>query len=635
MGDTFNEDIEDGDEVYNINKVDINENEDVITESLDVAFLFDNHSSSSSLSEQDASNTTSTSTTTTTTSSYRTTTKTPSYTPKSTNKKTTIPRTPKPIPDFKKIPGTEFLVDGFQFKNLNNKHYFLSHFHSDHYQGITKTWDFGNIYCSEITARLVKLKLGVNSLYIKSLPMNTLVTVEGVEVMFLDANHCPGSVLILFRNVDNGKNILHTGDFRYHPKMKMYEGLLGVRIDTLYLDTTFCDPKYTFPPQKDVIQSIVDIVISEISTGPTLFLIGTYVIGKERIYLEISKRCHVKIYVVPDKHAILSCLDMDMNVFTTTPNETNVHVVPMGFINFKSMRGIGAQNSQYKKVVGFLPTGWSQSPKTPITKKYWDNMTIYNVAYSEHSSYDELKDCVKWLRPSLIVPTVDAGSQESVDKQLAHFKGLTNDSTNFKTIIPYLFGLAKKTLSFGGDSSSSSSSTTTSSQHDTQYKGEENQEIKKEQKDFTVSNNSLSIVSLDQKPHKPVEDKVLFEETELIDFSYVDPKILSQQRWIEKCINAENNKKAAENKSKRRASVSTPSNVNTKQTPSFNSTTKKKALENKDQQIVPFTPLSKKIKSSYPQTPTSDKENRENNESPFALRQTNILSFFEVKKKVI
>ena len=86
---------------------------------------------------------------------------------------------------------------------------------------------------------------------------------EGVSVTLLDANHCPGAVLFLF-NV-RGIYHLHTGDMRYASSFKNYPELQGIKINNLYLDTTYCDNDYSFPPQSEAIQLAIDIMRKEVN----------------------------------------------------------------------------------------------------------------------------------------------------------------------------------------------------------------------------------------------------------------------------------------------------------------------------------------------------------------------------------
>ena len=72
--------------------------------------------------------------------------------------------------------------------------------------------------CAQTTARLVRHMLGVHPSWLHALPMAQPTVVQGVEVVLVDANHCPGAVQFLFRLPD-GRKYVHTGDMRFFPAM--------------------------------------------------------------------------------------------------------------------------------------------------------------------------------------------------------------------------------------------------------------------------------------------------------------------------------------------------------------------------------------------------------------------------------
>ena len=188
-------------------------------------------------------------------------------------------------PFYKIMPGFYTCVDAFRYGAVEGCNaYFLSHFHSDHYIGLTSSWCHGPIYCSHVTANLVRRQLRVDPKWVVDLEFDKKMEVpntQGVDVTMIPANHCPGSSLFLFEKVvGKGKNpkvqrVLHCGDFRacpahvQHPKLRpdivdtvSKRNVAQQKLDVCYLDTTYLTPKYAFPSQEEVIKACADMCVS-------------------------------------------------------------------------------------------------------------------------------------------------------------------------------------------------------------------------------------------------------------------------------------------------------------------------------------------------------------------------------------
>uniref|UniRef100_A0A8C8RK71 DNA cross-link repair 1A protein n=1 Tax=Pelusios castaneus TaxID=367368 RepID=A0A8C8RK71_9SAUR len=337
--------------------------------------------------------------------------------------------TKKRCPFYKKIPGTGFTVDAFQYGEIEGcTAYFLTHFHSDHYSGLTRKFTFP-IYCNKITGNLVKSKLRVQEQYVHTLPMDTECIANGIKVVLLDANHCPGATMILFC-LPGGTVILHTGDFRADPSMECYPPLISRKVHTLYLDTTYCSPEYTFPSQQEVIQFAVNIAFEAVTLNPrTLVVCGTYSIGKEKVFLAIAQVLGSKASMSQDKYKTLQCLESaDVNSLITMDwNDTLLHLLPMMQINFKGLQShLNKFSENFDQVLAFRPTGWTYSDSchglADIKPQTRGNITIYGIPYSEHSSYLEMKRFVQWLKPQKIIPTVNVGDWRTRNMMEKHFR---------------------------------------------------------------------------------------------------------------------------------------------------------------------------------------------------------------------
>ena len=205
------------------------------------------------------------------------------------------------LPSFKKI--QSITVDCFEIPVKNCTHYFLSHFHSDHYTRLNKSFEYP-VYCSKTTAGLVAMRIGAKAI---GLEMYTTYNLGKFYVRLVEANHCPGAVLFIF--AFGSDYFLHTGDFRYHPKYHNFRNF-KVTFKSIYLDNTY-ENFLQLPSQKEAISKILSIfdTSGKLCTPNICVLCCTYMVGKEKIFLSVGEYLDKKVQVTEDKMSIYKCHD--------------------------------------------------------------------------------------------------------------------------------------------------------------------------------------------------------------------------------------------------------------------------------------------------------------------------------------
>uniref|UniRef100_A0A674HVX6 Protein artemis n=1 Tax=Terrapene triunguis TaxID=2587831 RepID=A0A674HVX6_9SAUR len=239
-------------------------------------------------------------------------------------------------------------IDRFDRENLRARAYFLSHCHKDHMKGLRapslkRRLECSlkvHLYCSPVTKELLltspKYKFWENRIVALEVETPTQISLldeasgekEDIVVTLLPAGHCPGSVMFLFQG-QNG-TVLYTGDFRLAKgeaaRMELLHSGTRVKdIQSVYLDTTFCDPRfYQIPSREECLNGILELVRSWITLSRyhVVWLNCKAAYGYEYLFTNLSEELGVKVHV--------NKLDMFKNMpeilyHITTDRHTQIH----------------------------------------------------------------------------------------------------------------------------------------------------------------------------------------------------------------------------------------------------------------------------------------------------------------------
>lgn len=165
----------------------------------------------------------------------------------------------------------------------------------------------------------------------------------------LDANHCPGSVMLLFESTVG--TILHTGDFRFDPCMLDHPALKGKTVDQLYLDNTFAHPRFDFPPRAVAANLIGDII--ERHPGHTV-VVAIDTLGKEELIQALAEMFACQVSCGERRYRLMQLLGLDACV-TLDEAPNCIKVVDRRECTADNIR----RWNEHHPTIGIVPTGWT------------------------------------------------------------------------------------------------------------------------------------------------------------------------------------------------------------------------------------------------------------------------------------
>ncbi|NXI13172.1 DCR1B exonuclease, partial [Irena cyanogastra] len=296
------------------------------------------------------------------------------------------------------LAGTPIAVDFWSLRRAAGARlFFLSHMHSDHTVGLCVPPAPAFIAWAPPPARrnpchlacpaLIPRPLQVPMCWIRPLEVGQSHVVGEVTVTLIDSNHCPGSVMFLFEGTFG--TILYTGDFRYTSAMQGEPVLRGRHIDRLYLDNTHCHPQRALPSRALATHQAAQLIRAH---PQHRVVIGVYTLGKETLLVDLALEFSTWVVVSPWRLEQMRLLELP-NVFTTEEDAGWIRAVDVAEIRWDTLVTWNALHP----TIAIIPTGRPVKVTHP---------NIHLIPYSDHSSFEELREFVKWLKPCSVIPIV-------------------------------------------------------------------------------------------------------------------------------------------------------------------------------------------------------------------------------------
>lgn len=299
--------------------------------------------------------------------------------------------------------------------------YVLTHAHVDHMRGLCVGWRHGFLHCTCITAKYLTLR-GVSPRLLRIHELEKPFTVDdpqnprhSVTGTFVDASHCAGAVIVVFEGLADGP-VVNTGDFRYYDGLRespalQRVALAGRRCQKLCLDVSWAHDVFSrLPTKAESIGVLLDLLDRHYSARcflhshglgdeELLAAVATHYPGEKLLFT--NKHRFEEIKIADPSFCESSCTLLAPDV--SCPDGCRVIIVANSRARHVDQRLKNVQGIE----VSCSTLWWARRAGSvhDIYQPVHDpNTGIHHVLWAMHSSLEELRCFVDFIRPQCIHP---------------------------------------------------------------------------------------------------------------------------------------------------------------------------------------------------------------------------------------
>ena len=265
---------------------------------------------------------------------------------------------------------------------------FMSHAHADH----IARHELG--LCTRETAALFRHRRGQHH-RIKELPYRQSIECGSLRLTTYPAGHCLGSAMLLAESEEG--SLLYTGDFKLGDSLTSECAELP-HADILVMESTFGRPKYRLPPREEVVEQLLELVVSTLDAG-RIPVIHAYALGKAQEVTKLLTSTGIPVQQHPQTFAVSEVYrecGMDLGAVSKFDGSWKsghaVVTLPRGMKGFR-LAGIEGP-------VSIAVTGWAIDTGTKYRQK-----VDHALPLSDHADYDQLLETARRVEANSIYCT--------------------------------------------------------------------------------------------------------------------------------------------------------------------------------------------------------------------------------------